>query len=218
MWWTLGLNVAAASLFLVLWYCFWARWNRTRARHLLDRIETAFAGYGQVSGIQWLSASEFRVNLRLRKCPFTNPNLVVRMLPREFPINWAIGTWKKRREVLDFQADMQVPPGFNLEVHNQRWYGRTRKRFPRKKSTLRLKHFGPFILTSRREWQKEITSMVQTLAVSRECELLSVSFRRASPHFFASVALDTISGQSTSPVRIFDTLRELASGASATRF
>ncbi len=217
MWWTLGLNVAAAALFLVLWYCFWARWNRSRARHLLDRIEIAFGGYGQVCGIHWLSASEFQVKLRLRHCAFINPTMVVRLIPREFPVNWVVDAWKKRRESLDFQADMLVPPSFNLEVQNQRWHARIRQRHRTAKAAVHLKRLGPCILTSRRQWQKEITGLVQALSTSRDCELLSVSFRRSTPHFSASVALESIDGQHSSPVGVFDRLRELASGASAAR-
>jgi hypothetical protein len=107
-------------------------------------------------------------------------------------------------------------------VQNQHWSGKARrpvrKRLPKKNSVMRLRHLGPFILTSRSDWQKEITSMVHALSASRECDLLSVSFRRAAPHFSATIPLESIAGQNCAPVRVFDALRELASGASAARF
>lgn len=222
MWWTIGISVVVALGFVVLWYWLVTRWNRCRAQKLLVNIESAFAGHGHVGAVQWLSSSQFLVQMKLGNCGFTQPTVTVKFLPREMPLNWISSLIKRRRETLTFDANLLCPPGFNLEVQNQRWSGKTRrfirKRLPKKSSVVRLKHLGPFILTSRRDWQKDITSMVHALSASRDCDLLSVSFRRASPHFSATIPLESIAGQNCAPVSIFDTLRELASGASAARF
>jgi hypothetical protein len=140
------------------------------------------------------------------------------MLPREMPLSWIISRLKKRHETLTFEANLLCPPGFNLEVQNQRWSGNSRKRFMKKHTVVRLKHIGPFVISSRHDWERDITNMMQALSASRYCELLSVSFRRTAPHFSATVALAAIEVQGYAPVRIFDALRELASGASAARF
>lgn len=218
MWWTLGISVIAAVGVIVLWYGLWLRWNRRRAQKLLVNIESAFSSNGYVSGIRWVSGSAFQVRLRLGNCAFTHSSVVVHMLPREMPLNWIASWFKKRRETLTFEANLLCPPAFNLEVQNQRWHGGTRRRLPRKDSTVRFDHIGPFILTSRSDWQREITSMVHALSASRDCDLISVSFRRNAPHFSATVALDAVANEHCSPVRIFDALRELASGASAAKF
>lgn len=218
MWWTLGLNLAIVASLFVLWYSLSLRGNRRRAQKLLANIESAFSGHGHVCGVEWRSGSEFLVRLRLAGCAFTHPNIIVNMLPREMPFHWVVAKAKRRRETMTFEANLVCPPGFNLEVQSQRWLVKTKVRTPRKNSAVRMKHLGPFILTSRREWQREIPSMVQALSASRGCELMSVSFRKAAPHFSATVPLEAIAGPQCSPVKIFDTLRELASGASAARF
>ena len=202
----------------MLWYWLFTSWNRRRAQALLVNIESAL---GQVSSVQWLSSSQFLVSLRLADCNFAQPSVTVRLVPRELPLSWIHGLIKKQRETVTFDANLQYPPGFNLEVQNQRWWGKakkTRKRLPKNSSVVRLKHVGPFVLTSRRDWQRDITSMMHALSASRDCDLLSVSFRRSSPHFSATIPLEAIAGQQCSPVKVFETLRELASGASAARF
>jgi hypothetical protein len=218
MWWTLGLNLAIVSFLFVLWYGLSLRRNRRRAQKLLANIESAFAGNGHVCGVEWRSGSEFLVRLRLAGCAFTHPSIVVRMFPLELPFRWAVARSRKRQETLTFEANLLYPPGFNLEVQNQRWLVKTKVRTPKKNSAVRMKQLGPFVLTSRRDWERDITNMVQALSSSRGCDLLSVSFRRSAPHFSATVPLDAIAGPACAPVRVFDALRELAAGASAAKF
>ncbi len=218
MWWTLGASVVVGLCTVLLWYWLVASWNRRRARALLVNLEAAFVGQGEVDHVEWVSASQFHLNLRLVSSAFVQPRVSVQLLPREMPVNWMMALIRKRRETVTFEANLLCAPGFNLEVHNQRWRGKTCSRRMKKAGVVRLKHVGPFILTSRRDWQKEITNMVHALSVSRDCDLLSVSFRRSAPHFSATMALETISGQECAPVKVLDVLRELASGASAARF
>ena len=218
MWWTLSLSLAIVTFLFALWYNLSLRGNRRRAQKLLANIESAFSGHGHVCGVEWRSGSEFLIRLRLGGCAFTHPSVVVKMIPREVPWSWAAASIKRRRETMTFEANLVCPPGFNLEVQNQRWLVKTKIRAPKKNSVVRMKQLGPFILTSRRNWEREITSMVQTLSSSRGCDLLAVSFRKSAPHFSATVALEAIAGPPCSPVKIFDTLRELAAGASAAKF
>jgi hypothetical protein len=218
MWWTLGLSLSIVSFLFVLWYGLSLRWNRRRAQKLLANIESAFLGHGHVCGVEWRSASEFLVHLRVAGCAFTHPNILVRMFPRQIPFRWALARLRKRRETMTFEANLHYPPGFNLEVQNQRWLVTTKVRMPRKNSVVRMKQLGPFVLTSRRDWERDITNMVQALSSSRGCNLLSVSFRKSAPHFSATVPLEAIAGPQCSPDGIFDALRELASGASTAKF
>jgi len=218
MWWTLGLNLAIVTFLFVLWYSLSLRGNRRRAQKLLANIESAFSGHGHVCGVEWRSGSEFLVRLRLAGCAFTHPSIVVKMFPREMPVRWVAAWLKKRRETMTFEANLVCPPGFNLEVQNQRWLVKTKIRTPKRNSLVRMKQLGPFILTSRKNWEREITSMIQALSSSRGCDLMSVSFRKSAPHFSATVPLEAITGPPCSPVKIFDTLRELAAGASAAKF
>ncbi len=219
MWWTTGLNLSVVGLLLLFWYSLCLRWNRRRGRRLLSNIENTFSPYGQVCGVRWQSASQFQVRLRLTACAFTNSTVTVRMYPLQRPLGWIVYRLRRERETFTFDANLLCPPQFNLEIRNQRCVAKLKPRIRRfrKGSVVQFHRLGPFILTSRRDWQRDIATSVQSLANARDSELLSVAFHRNSPHFSATMPLSAISGLSISRERLFDSLRDLASSASAAR-
>ena len=219
MWWTLGLDLSVVGLFFLLWYSLCLRWNRRRGRRLLSNIENTFSAYGHVCGIRWQSASQFQVRLRLTSCAFTNSTVTVRMYPLQRPLGWIVYRLRRERETFTFDANLLCPPQFDLEIRSQRRVAKLKtrvRRFP-KGSVVQIHRLGPFILTSRRDWQRDIANSVQSLANTRDSELLSISFHRNSPHFSATMPLSAMAGLSISRERLFDSLRELASSASAAR-
>jgi hypothetical protein len=214
----IGIAVVAGFLFVLAWYFWFRRCNRRKAAEVLRWVELAFHGRGRVAGVRWLSASSFQARLRLSPSGFRRAFLKVRLLPREMPVLWLVGRTRGQQETVTFQADLDSPPNFDLEVHNHRWYGRTRRHTPRKSEDWTMQPVGPFVLTTRNDWQREITSMMSALVASRECDCSTVCFRRASPHFSVTVPLETITPTSQTQTEIFDVLRELAAGASTARF
>jgi hypothetical protein len=214
----LVVGVAAGLLFIIAWYFWFLRHNRRKAVEVLRWVDHAFHGHGRVASVRWLTASTFHVRLRLSTAVFRRASLVIRLLPREMPVLWFIGRARRQSETLTFQADLDGPPSFNLEVQNHRWYGRTRRRSPLKTQDWNLEQVGPFIVTTRNDWQREITTMMGALVASRECDCSMVCFRRSSPHFSVTVPLEAIAPDSQTQTEIFDVLRELATGASTARF
>ncbi len=219
MWWTTGLNLSVVGLLLLLWYSLCLRWNRRRGRRLLSNIENTFSAYGHVCGVRWQSASQFEVRLRLTACAFTNSTVTVRMYPLQRPLGWIVSCLRREHETFTFDANLLCPPQFNLEIRNQHRVAKLKPKFRRfpKGSVVQFHRLGPFILTSRRDWQRDIANSVQSLASARDSELISVAFHRNSPHFSVTMPLSAMSGLSISRERLFDSLRELASSASAAR-
>jgi hypothetical protein len=206
-----------AGVALVLgWYLWFRRHNRRKSIEVLQRIKNVFAGHAQIIGVRWAGASRFSVRLRVLSALFQHASVLVELHPRELPLNWLWARFRRRKETLTFEADLECPPAFNLQVYNHRWCGRTRH-FPRSRGRVAVEHFEPFVLTTRNDWQREITTMMTALVASRDCDFLNVNFRRSSPHFSASVPLESLA-DSRYEVEIFDVLRELASCASASRF
>jgi hypothetical protein len=214
---SVAIEIAFGTVLMLVWYLWFRRRNRHKSIQVLQRIKTAFAGHAQIIGVRWTGASRLSVRLRVLSSLFQHASVLVELYPREFPPNWIWSRLRKRQETLTFEADLECPPAFNLEVHNHRWSGRTRS-FPRDQRQMAIEHCGPFILTTRNDWQREITTMMTALVASRDCDFLTVSFRRTSPHFSASVPLNSLSPESQCEAEIFDVLRELASCASASRF
>jgi|ERR1051325_9520206 hypothetical protein len=210
-------DALAGTAFVLAWYLLFARYNRRKAMELLQRLRGAFSGQAQVMAVRWRGASRFSVRLRVVSSHFQQASVQVRMHARQVPFLWLWERLRKRQETLTFEADLECPPAFNLEVHNHRWCGRTRK-FPRDIRRLSLDQCGPFVLTTRNDWQREITAMMSALVASRDCDFLSVNFRRTSPNFTATVPLGSIAPDSDSEAHIFEVLRELAACAQLSKF
>jgi hypothetical protein len=214
----IAVEIAAGALLAVAWYVWFLRYNRRRGTEVLLWIERAFHQHGQIGAVRWRNAACLFVELKLAPAIFRNASLTVHLFPRQIPVAWLLSRIRRQQETLTFRADLDGPPSFNLEVHNHRWYGRTRRRPATKSPEWNLQQAGPFVLTTRNDWQREITTMMSALVASRECDCSCVCFRRTSPHFSVTVPLGTIAPDSQTHGDIFDVLRELAAGASTSRF
>ena len=212
------LEILAGLIIVTGWYVCFVRYNRRKANEVLGWIKTAFCGHAQILGVHWKSSSLFHVKMRLVPNIFQHSRIVVQLEPREFALHWMISRFRKQTEVATFEADLDVPPGFNLEVHNQRWCGRSRQSKRVDPDHTTIENVGPFVLTTRRDWQREITSMMNALVASRDSDFMSVSFRRTSPHFSATVPLASLAPQNATGNNVFRVLRELADCAGASRF
>ena len=211
------IDAASAATLLTVWYLLFLRYNRRRSKEILQRLRGAFAPQAQIMSVRWMGSSQFTVRLRVVSTLFQQATLQVRMHPRQIPFLWMWERLKRQQEQMTFEADLECPPGFNLEVQNHRWCGRTRNKLPRDLRRLALDQCGPFVLTTRNDWQREITAMMSALVASRDCDFLSVNFRRTSPHFSATLPLFSVA-QETGEAQFFDVLQELASCAQVTKF
>jgi hypothetical protein len=213
--WPILAYVAIGVSALFVWHFCATRKSRQRAFEVLGWIEGILCGQGHVAGIKWEGASSFYVPLRLRSASFRNAGLRVHLIPTDLPFKWAFSKLKKTEETLVFEADLDWAPPFSLELQSYRLFARTRKDLQPETPGWQFEQTTPFILTTRKDWQKEITAVITSLLSCHERQFLSIAFCPESPHFTATLALDAISPASTSRTEIFDSLRELAAGASA---
>ena len=215
--WVVALYVAIGLGVVGTWYLVCAQLNRRRSARILGWIQNAFSGHGSIAGLEWISASHMLVRLRLHDCDFLHPRVHVELTPREWLTKWLFARLRGTEETLTFEANLPYLPHSNLEVHNRAWRIRKRRtRVPRKVNDHHS--FGPFVISSRCDWQHEITRMMNALVASRECEFLSVSLCRTAPHFTATVSLKAFALHASTDSSIFEVLRELAENASAARF
>ena len=209
--------VMTAAILVLAWYFGFVAYNRRQARRIMGWLERALAGQGQILGVQWLRPSLFQAPLRLRTNVFQHPAVLVRIAPRELPFSWLVKWWRREPDMLIFEADFDFPPGFSLEVRNHRWCGRTTRRFSGSPERWEFEQTTPIVLTSRRHWEREVTGMMNALLSCRERDFLRLAFSKRSPHFSATVSLESISPAADSSGNVFEMLRELAGGASAPR-
>jgi len=213
----LVVDVLAGLLFVLLWFWAFSRYNRRKAAKLVQLLRTALGSHAYILGTKWSSSSRLLIRLRLSPALFQQLVIRVELYPRELALNWLWSRLRRRKETLTFEADFDCPPAFNLEVHNHRWVARTGRKAPRHSRRVAIDQCEPFVLTTRGDWQREITAMMNALVASRDSDFLSVCFRRNSPHFSATVPLDSL-GSESNHSQIFDVLRELANCASAASF
>jgi hypothetical protein len=213
--WAVAADVLIALVLVSLWYFGFVRYNRKKAEQLLHWICAAGGYEGKVACVRWISASCFHLQLQFPAEDFREAHMKVQLLPREMPLNWLICHLRGRQEALTFEADLNCAPAFNLEVHNYRW--RKRGEF-RASDGAMVARTGPVVLTTRGEWQQDLTHMMNGLLASRDCNFERVEFRRDSPHFSASLPLKSIDLDCDGAGQLFEALRELATGASAAMF
>jgi len=216
MWGKVAICIVAVATVLVAWCFFFRHRNRRHGDRVGEWIRAALAGKGEVIAVRWLGPSSFHVALRLSTSLFQHPTLTVRMASRHNPLMWLRQHWRREPATVTFEADLDMPPGFNLELYQHSWSGRSSKRAS-EPERWEFERITPLILTSRPRWQREVANMMNALLSCREREVLSLGFRDTSPHFSATIALQCISPEGRAGSNVFDTLRELAAGASASR-
>ncbi|MGA2966988.1 MAG: hypothetical protein ABSD64_12310 [Terriglobales bacterium] len=216
-------------LFFALWYAWFAGCNRRRASKALECVQAACLGKGRVADLRWQAgSSRLTATLHLSSRWFEDARLTVRLLPRPLPLQWALGRWRQQQETLTFEADMVFPPGFHLDVLRHRWSGRIETKSPGARSALpknptrnssrartwTVARPGPVILTTSEDWPVELSPVVNALASWRDKDFVGVRFASTSPHFTATVALDSLSDQK-SAAALLGLFRELAASSSA---
>lgn len=205
----------AAGL-LGLWYVCFVRYNRRKGKKALRWVEDACSGRGEVIESHWLGGSRLQAHLRFAANWVEGARVTVRLLPRHVPARWALSLWRKQKETLTFEADLDYAPGFNLEVFRHRWLTHNGPSDSTGAPNWTITRPGPVVLTTRTQWGQELTPLVNTLMTARGHNLISVRFRPESPHLTAIVPLDSLSDRQAS-LAFLNVLKELATGASASK-
>ena len=214
----LGIAFVSAAALCAAWYWLSLRYNRRKSVGILRWIQAALAGQGTVTGMRWISSSQFKVSLRLTSGLFHRAWLMVELRPCDLPVHWILSKLRNQKDLITFQADLDLAPAFSLDVHNSRWFARSSRKTSLDSCHWTFEQTGPFVITTRMDWQKEITSAMTSLAGSNNREFLNIRFRRRSPHFSVTLPLEAIAPDSPSRNYMFDAVRELAASSSASLF
>lgn len=209
------IDVVATGVLLLLWYACFVSYNRRRGAALLQWVQAACLGKGRVLDPRWqANSSQLKASLRLSSRWFEDARLTIRLLPRPLPVRWLLSRWRKQGETLTFEADMGFPPGFDLDVIRRRWSGHSLKKASSPSRVWTISRPGPVVLTTKDDWPAELTPVMNALTTWREKDFLSVRFHPTSPHFTATVALESLSDENTTAA-LLGLFRELAMSSSA---
>jgi len=208
--------LGAAALFGLLWYFYFVRYNRRKGALVLRWVEAACSSKGRLLQAHWSGASLVQAHLDFAAHWFENAQVVVRLRPRPIPLKWLFSLWRKQKETLTFEADLDYAPGFHLEVFRHRWLTHRHTRVVRGSRNWAVSRPWPVVLTTRTHWSHELTPVVNTLMTSRGHNLVSVRFRPESPHLAATVPLEALPDEQATAA-FLSVLRDLAAGASTSR-
>ncbi len=220
MLWSALIDGGIALALLVIWYLFWRNWLRKRSRRIIGWVELACRRHGKVDSIHWQSPSRFQIDLKLRSQTFRNPYLVVQLAPREMPLSWLWYRLRKHQETATFAANLDCPPAADFDLRNHRWSATCFKpgKGGAKNRIWRAERLGQIILTTREDWQHDIINMMDALTAARSYDFLKIEYRRESPQFTATVALEAIEPDVLAEASIFDVIRDLATSSSPSPF
>jgi len=207
------IDALGAVALLGIWYFYFARYNRRRGALVLRWVEAACSTRGRIVESQWFGASRLQARLGLSVHWFENAHVTVSLRPRPIPLKWLLSLWRKQKETLTFEADLDYAPNFHLEVFRHRWLSQRHSRVVRKSRDWEVSRPGPVVLTTRTHWTQELTPVVNSLMTSRGHNLLTVRFRPESPHLAATIPLEALSDEQAA-AGFLSVLRELAAGAS----
>ena len=206
------IDAASIAVLLGVWYFLFLRYNHKKAAIALRWVESACSGRARIVDTRWHGCSRLQAQLRFAAHWFENARVTVRLRPRPMPFQWLFSIYRKQRETLTFEADLDCAPTLRLEVFRHRWLTHKQSEATADRNWT-LSRPGPVVLTTRSEWTQELTPVVNTLMTSRGHSLLAVRFRPESPHLAATIPLDSLSDEQAA-AGFVGMLRELAAGAS----
>jgi hypothetical protein len=206
VWIGLGLMTCAAVAAALH---FWTqRELQQRALCALRWIENGLGSGGHVSGMRWLSETKLEVPLKIGHRVFHRAYIEVTLQPRKLPFR------KREADTLTFHSDLDHAPSFSMAFENLRWFARSDKNLSSDAPGWQVVSSAPVVLTTRLDWERDVTSAIHTVLHAERREHLNVAFRRTSPNFSATFPLDALSPEAAEPFDFLTTLREMAQGVS----
>ncbi|HEY7617091.1 MAG TPA: hypothetical protein VH744_09830 [Terriglobales bacterium] len=210
------IDALTAVFLLCLWYLCFRRYNRRKGAGALRLVEAACFGRGKIIEAGWLGASRLQARLRFASHWVEDARVTVSLLPRPIPVQWLMSIWHKRKETLTFEADFDYAPSLRLQIYRHRWLTQNNVKLDDASRNWTVLRPGPVVLTTRMQWGQEIAPLLNTLMSSQGHNLLNVRFRPESPHFTATVALESLSDREASAA-FLEVVKNLAESASASR-
>jgi len=206
------MSVSVAIVVMAVWYWGFLHFNRNCSLHILHWLKGAIAADGQISSVEWISPSRFRVRLLMPGSVFHQPLLDARLAPRQLPLKWAMWRWQGRQETLTFEANLGCAPRLSVDIERARFTGSTR-RWVRGAGNWPTQTVASVFISTAPEWAPEISGCMSAVVSKHAFELMAVSFRSRAPHFAVTYSLKELLKHPSNEYTIFVGLRELAEGS-----
>ena len=102
---------------------------------------------------------------------------------------------------------------FSLQMQNFRWFARSSPKTAIENAGWQFERLPSVMITTKPESQKEIAGTMTSLSRGDNGEFLEVSFQRSSPHFSATLPLESLAPGAPARTYLLDAMREMAGSA-----
>jgi hypothetical protein len=187
---------------------------RRRVALLVHWIDASLAGSGHVTGLKQRSSRDLVAPLRLRSILFRNAKLHIRFAPHPL-VDSLLQPFRKKPEItVNFLADLESMPRFAMEMQTMRWFARSRSNLNTASHGWTFETSLPLLLTTKLDWQREITAAFQALLASNHRDGVKLTFQPRSPNFRASFHMEECELESDPKHGVLQALMSVAEGAS----
>jgi hypothetical protein len=211
-------HLLAVGLVIVGAVCALLLYDRHLLRHriflLLRWIDASLIGNGHITGLRWVAGHELHVPVRLRSSLFRQSRFHVQLA--QHPLwEFFLSRFRNRPQVsVAFRTDLDSLPSFAIEIQTMRWFARSRKNLDPAAQGWAVQASEPLVMTTKLDWEREITCAFQALLGSNRREGVKLTFQRHSPHFVATFQMDESELDSEPCNQLLQVLVSVVEGAS----
>ncbi len=216
LWMNVLAGLGAGLALQVAWYFIFSAYNRRRGAEALQWVDAACGGRTRISAVRWQRGQRLLASVRFPLRGLENAHVTVRLRPRAMPIRWLFSWWKKQRETLTLDADLEQMPRVSLRVFNHRATYRNAEAVLDEKRDWEIVRTGPLVLTTRERCREQALPELNALMSARQNGFQQVEFRPVSPQFSATIELASLSDPAAA-AKFLASLRGIASGKSTQR-
>jgi hypothetical protein len=187
---------------------------RRRIHALLRWIDASLVGNGHITGLRWVSDTELDVPVRMRSPQFRQARFHISFTPHPLLRRLASCFRSEPKVTVDFITDLDSMPTFGMEMGTLRYFARSRPKLDTAGAGWAFVSSQPLVLTTKLEWQREITGAFEALLASDYRDGISVTFQQRSPHFRAAFPLESAELDAEPCKHLLRVLMSVAEGAS----
>jgi len=145
----IAIAALCATIVDVVWFLIFSHYNRRKGTLVLRWVEAACSTRGRLLQSHWLSRSCLQAQVSFAAHWFENAKVTIRLLPRPLLVQWLVCLWRRQRETVTFEADLDDHPGFNLEISRHRSLPARPNEISDRSRNATLARAAPVVLTQR---------------------------------------------------------------------
>lgn len=108
--------VLVVSVFFLAWYYAAFVYSRRLAARIAREWKQTVLDLGGTSKVRWFGTTAFRMTTEGAAAPFREVSVTTTLMPREMPINWAVGKAQGRRDAALVEASLRTDPKVTFEL------------------------------------------------------------------------------------------------------